>query len=101
MVDSFKSGDWKVICYECGSVYLASELQKHWKGYYVCSKCWEPRHPQDFVRAIEDNPTPPWVQPEPEDIFVARCTPNGNSAVPGQAEPGCMVPGYVSPFYIP
>ena len=46
-------------------------LRRHWQGMYRCTKCWEPRQPQDFVRAIPDIQTPPVVQPEPADIFVA------------------------------
>lgn len=37
----------------------------------VCSVCWEPRHPQDYVRGIPDNPGGlPWTRPEPPDVFV-------------------------------
>lgn len=32
--------------------------------------CWEPRHPQDFVRGVKDKQTPPWVRPEPPDTFL-------------------------------
>ncbi len=75
-------------------------LKKHWQGYYVCPEHWEPRQPQDFVRNIPDNQTPPWTQPMPGDIFAPMCTPQGTSAVPGEAQPGCMIPGYLSPMYV-
>lgn len=61
--DYFKMGDWNALCWECGRKRKASSLKKHWQGYYVCPEHWEPRQPQDFVRAVPDIITPPWVQP--------------------------------------
>ena len=43
---------------------------KQWQGYWVCREHWEPRQPQDYVRGVVDNPTPPWAQPQPEDFYV-------------------------------
>lgn len=97
--DYYADGDWNVVCYECGRKRKASELIKHWQGYYVCPEHWEPRHPQDFVRATPEHSTPAWVQPMPADVFTAVCSPNGSSAVPGYAQPGCAVPGYLSPMF--
>lgn len=79
----------------------ASMLRKHWQGFYVCPEHWEERQPQDFARGIKEHPTPPWVQPWPQDSFVGVCSPNSMSAVPGYAGAGCMVPGYVSPSFNP
>jgi len=66
----------------------------------VCEEHWEIRQPQDFVRATPDVQTPPWTQPMPTNVFAGFCTPEGLSAVPGQAVPGCLVPGFLSPSYI-
>ena len=63
-------GDWNAVCFECGRKFKASDLKRHWKGYYVCPSHWEPRQPQDFVRGVQDTQTPPWVQPMPADSFV-------------------------------
>lgn len=68
--DHFVLGDYNAACYECGRKRKASQLKKHWRGYYVCPEHWEPRHPQDFVG---NTPTPemvPWSQSE-ADTFVA------------------------------
>ena len=62
--DGWVPGDWNAVCFICGSKMKASQLKKHWKGYYTCEKDWEPRHPQDFVRAAPDNTSIPWSQPE-------------------------------------
>jgi len=99
--DYLALGDWNSVCYQCGAKRKASELKKHWQGYYVCPEHWEPRQPQDFVRSVVDVQTAPWSQPEPADTFVNTCTPNGRSAIPGYAVPGCATPGYISPFFDP
>lgn len=68
--DYYKLGDYNAVCYECGRKFKASTLKLHWQGYYVCPEHWEPRQPQDFVRAQPDLQTPPWTQPRPADVFV-------------------------------
>jgi len=78
--DYLAIGDYNAVCFECGRKRKASTLRKHWQGYYVCPEHWEPRQPQDFVRAIPDVITPPWTQPRPADIFLAPQT--GNNASP-------------------
>jgi hypothetical protein len=74
--DHLVLGDYNAVCFECGFKFKASELKRHWKGYHVCSNCWEPRHPQDFVRAAPEEGTVPWAQPEPADIFVDSGVPD-------------------------
>lgn len=68
--DYFQLGDWDAMCSRCGHKFKASMLRKHWQGMWRCPKCWEPRQPQDFVRAIPDVQTPSWTQPWPADTFV-------------------------------
>lgn len=69
--DHLVLGDHNAVCYECGRKFKASELKRHWQGYYVCAAHWEARHPQDFVRGVQDVQTPPWTQPMPADTFIA------------------------------
>lgn len=59
----YSLGDWNAVCYECGRKRKASTLKRHWQGYYVCPEHWEARHPQDFVRGIQERVSPAWVQP--------------------------------------
>ena len=96
--DYFALGDHNAVCYQCGRKRKASTLVRHWQGYYVCKEHWEPRQPQDFVRNIPDVITPPWAQP-PSDTFVLRCTPEGVTAIPWFAVPGCCIPNFISPFF--
>lgn len=62
--DYLKLGDWNAICDRCGFKYKASQLRHEWTGLYVCQECWEPRHEQDFVRGVEDDPSVPWTRPD-------------------------------------
>lgn len=94
--DYLELGSWNVQCYQCGRKRKASQLKRHWQGYYVCPEHWEPRQPQDFVRSIPDIQTPPWAQPWPEPVFQNEfaCTIEGKSAIAGYAVAGCMIAGY-------
>jgi hypothetical protein len=57
-------GDWNGQCDECGRSFKFSQLRKRWDGAYVDSACYEPRHPQDFVRAVRDDPSVPVARPD-------------------------------------
>ena len=69
-------GQWNAVCDRCGNEYKARQLRREWTGLRVCSgagtlNCYEPRHPQDFVRGKADRQTPPWTRPEQPDVFLA------------------------------
>lgn len=95
--DYWKEGDWNAVCSLCGRKRKASEMAKNWQGMYRCPSHNEPRHPQDFVRAVPDIQTPPWVQP-PSDTFVSLCFPCDTTAIPALATPGCVKPAFISPM---
>ena len=97
--DYLELGDWNVVCYQCGFKRKASMLVKNWQGYFVCPEHNEPRQPQDFVRSVPDVQTPPWTQPKPDNHFAGRCSPNGSTAYPNYATPGCVMPNYISPMF--
>lgn len=100
--DYLDLGNWNALCSMCGRKRKASELQKNWQGMYRCPEHNEPRHPQDFVRAVPDIQTPPWVQPPPTTYtFADVCMPNGLTAIPRFAIPGCVFPDNISPAFDP
>jgi hypothetical protein len=99
--DYFELGDWNAMCYQCGRKRKASTLVRHWQGHYVCPEHWEPRQTQDFVRNVPDNQTPPWAQPIVTTTYAASCFPNGRTAIPGYAIPGCVMPNYTDPLFTP
>ena len=51
----FQANEHWVTCDRCGFEYRASEMKKQWDGLVVCPQDYEPRHPQDFVRAVADD----------------------------------------------
>lgn len=65
-------GDWNAVCDVCGFEFKASQLRKRWDGYRVCSKDWEQRHPQDFIRGKPERNRVPWARQETPDIFVSN-----------------------------
>lgn len=72
---TFKLGKWKADCDRCGLTYHNDQLRREWTGLMVCfgpgtAECWEPRHPQDFVRGVRDAQAPPWTRPEPAAVFT-------------------------------
>lgn len=84
-------GDYDAICEICGFKFKASELRRRWDGYFVDSRCWEPRHPQDFIRGVADIQAPVWTRPEATDTFVLGCS--TQTAIVGYASAGCLIAG--------
>lgn len=64
----FKKGEWSCICDRCGFEYKSGQLKKTWDNLRVCRECYEPRHPQDFLRAKKDDQSVAWTRPEGEDV---------------------------------
>lgn len=90
--DYLALGDWNVACSECGRKRKASQMVKNWQGMWRCPEHNESRHPQDFVRGVQDVQTVPFSQPQiDETVYI--CSYNSMSAYPGYAYPGCMIPG--------
>lgn len=66
----FVAGQWNFVCDVCGQKYKSGDGKKRWDGLMVCPNDWEPRHPQDFLRAVPDRQAVPWSRPETPDVFV-------------------------------
>lgn len=63
-------GDHYCICDVCGFKVRASETRMRWDNLRVCSKDWEPRHSQDFVKGRKDKQAVPNARPERPDTFL-------------------------------
>lgn len=98
--DYFAPGDFNINCSMCGAKMKASEAVKNWQGQWRHPKCNEPRQPQDFVRGVPENMTPPFTQVAGQ-VFVGVCSPNGMTALPDVGTGDCMLPDYRSPSYDP
>jgi len=68
--DYWKAGDFNAICDNCGQKYKGSQLKLQWNGFRTCSTCFDIRQPQDFVRGMVDDQTPPFTRPDATPTFV-------------------------------
>ena len=70
--EGYIPGDWWVLCDVCQRKVRSSKVTKRWDGLLVHADpnegCWEPRHPQEFVRAVRDNFPLPFVRPDNEGL---------------------------------
>ena len=83
-------GRWSAICDVCGFRYHSDQIRERWDGLKVCSKDWEQRHPQDFIKAIKEDITPPWTRVEPTpDTYINVCYLWQISAYTGLATADC------------
>jgi len=73
----FAPGLWNACCDGCDAKLKSNELRKDWQGFMKCTRCWEPRHPQDFVRSRPGaEPAPlPWTRKCVGDdyTFITPC----------------------------
>lgn len=67
---TYRPGDHKMICDRSGFEMYASESRKEWNGLIVRRDFWEPRHPQDFLRAVPDYQHVPDARPEQANNFI-------------------------------
>lgn len=88
----YRKGDWKAVCDGCGQRFLASALRKRWDGLMVCSKDYETRQPQDFVRAKIDIQAVPFTRPESTEYTYLAGTYSG--AIAGYAVAGQAISGF-------
>jgi hypothetical protein len=65
-------GDFWRICDRCGLKVRQSKTRKTWDNLWTCAAtCWEPRHPQDFVKGKADKQSVPEPRPEATDYFLS------------------------------
>ena len=81
----YQPGNHWVVCDVCGFDIRSSDAKERWDGLVVCPEDWEPRHPQDFVRAKEDQLQPNGpirTEPSPDYIRTVPETEADNHTVP-------------------
>ncbi len=92
VINTFKDGKWNCICVVCDRKFKSSDMRKRWDGQMVCKYDLDPRHPQDFIRGVQDNNSIPFTYAEPEDTFVTLVC-STVSARAGVAIAGCAIAG--------
>lgn len=61
----------KVYCQRCLFLYKPEQLRKEPETQLmVCEYCYDPKHPQDYVRGQPDDVRVPYVRPENTTISV-------------------------------
>lgn len=72
MTPGWELGKWLVICDRCGFKKTNDEVMREPStNLMVCKDtCWEPRHPQEFIRPHPDEMKVPFTRPEPTDTFT-------------------------------
>jgi len=71
--------DWWMICQRTGIKFRKSDMRKEWTGLWVHYSVLNPRHPQEFVRSIPDNPAVYPVLPDVKQS-VGETTLNGGNS---------------------
>lgn len=92
---TYVHGDWNAVCDVCGFEWKGSQLRKRWDGLMACPWDWEPRQPQDFVRAKPDRLEPPFTRTDNAENFVPgpNCTIFTRRGIAGFGVAGCAVAG--------
>lgn len=70
---NYRPANWNVICDVCGIKYKASDSKFRWDGLITCPKCFEHRHPQDYLKARPDKITVPYLRPIVTEVYVHTC----------------------------
>lgn len=69
-VEGYIKGDFNVICDRSGFKCKASDTRLEWNGLRVYKGFWEPRQPQDKIRAFKDKQAVRNPRPDSTPIFV-------------------------------
>lgn len=92
----YKSGSHWAICDSCGFQFRAEDLKETWDNRWVCNEDYEPRHPQDFLRAKEEKISV--EQPiRPDDTSNVGTAPSTDPTVPLDFTPDAADPSTVIP----
>ena len=70
--DYYASGQYNFICDQCGTKNKSKDMRKQWDGLIVCPRCFDKRHPQEFVKGVKDSQTVPISRPDTTATFVAE-----------------------------
>lgn len=81
----------KFVCHRCGFQFPSTEIKKEWTGLLVCNTCWEPRHPQTYIKVHGEQAFPDIVSREPTtDTFQGVCDVATISAYANLGTADCM-----------
>lgn len=101
----WKSGEHWVECDVCGDVFRNSVMiRRWWDNLIVDPGCYDPKHPQEYVRARNEDVTAKGLinpRTSPNYVVTACVTEEYNmdnfNAVAGYGIAGCAIAGYELP----
>jgi hypothetical protein len=70
----YKPGSFYRICDRTGFATRAEHTSTEWNNLIVRESVYERRHPQDFVKGVQDNQTVPFARPRQPNVFVGTTT---------------------------
>jgi len=70
MNDYYKIGGNYFLCPVCGFKKRVSDGRYRWDKEFVCKDCFDPKHPQESVKARVDRMSARISRPEPTDTFI-------------------------------
>lgn len=79
---TYDSGQFNLYCDVCARKIKAQDAKHRWDGLIVCHADWEPRQPQDFVKAKIDKITIPFARPIETYLWVAGSACNSFTSAP-------------------
>jgi hypothetical protein len=93
-------GLFNIYCMSCGRKYKSNEIRKRWDGLLVCEEDWEMRHPQDFVRGVQEksNILPFAFDTDGSEKITGVCTLWNSVGLSGVGVAGCAVAGVLSHY---
>lgn len=66
----YKPGSFYRVCDRTGMVVRAERTSTEWNNLIVRDDVYERRHPQDFVKGVQDNQTVPFARPRQTNVFI-------------------------------
>jgi hypothetical protein len=86
----FVPGANKVYCQDCGRPSKSFELRLRYDNLHVCSRCWNPKHTQEYPPRITPEMPPVFTAPS-NDIILDECRLEGRIGLPGVGLPDCWM----------
>ena len=71
-VSHYKEGQHLLVCDICGFFFHSEKKRKMWNGLIVDPRCYEIRHPQDYLRGRKDDQSVTDPRPEGGNKMLSK-----------------------------
>jgi hypothetical protein len=67
-ITGIQQNDWYAICDICAMRFFGSTMLVNYRNEFVCTQCFEHRHPQEFIPPVRtDKMAPPISRPDVDE----------------------------------